>query len=180
MIKMYVKGNLVTMLARSVEENNPITIAHGCNCHDAMHSGIAWELSRNFPAIRNADRKYYMDMTEGNMDHQGNRVMLATHSAAIIGCSLVINLYTQFFPGSDYNAEVFKKAFEHLDRQRIKGNVYIPRIGAGVCGGSWDEIEQIINEATPNTNLIVVDWDGTIHDDTDNTNKPLYEFNIGE
>lgn len=165
MIKMYVKGNLVTMLTRSVEQNNPIVIAHGCNCHDAMYSGIAWELQREFSLVRNVDHNYYMDMTENGLEPYGNRVMLGTHTAAIVGCSTVINLYTQFFPGQDYNSDAFRKAFTHLERMGIKGNVYIPRIGSGLCGGNWEEIVDIINKCTPKTNIIVVDWDGTIHDD---------------
>ena len=167
MIKSYVKGNLVTILSRAIEdkEGDGIVIAHGCNCFDAMHSGIAWEIQRSFPSVRKADTSYYSDVTENGIKQALNVVMMGTSSAAIVGNSTVINLYTQYHPGRSYDSEIVRMAFEHLEKMNIKGNVYIPRIGAGIAGGDWDEIVKIINNETPNTNIIVIDWDGTIHDD---------------
>lgn len=167
MIKGYVKGNLVTILTRAVEDKDGggIVIAHGCNCHDAMHSGIAWELQRTFPTIREADTKFFNEITDNGLSEHLNVAMIGHSSAAIIGNSVVVNLYTQYYPGRSYDAEIVRLAFEHLENKKIKGNVYIPRIGAGIAGGDWNEIVEIINQSTPNTNIIVIDWDGTIHDD---------------
>lgn len=165
MIVRYVDGNLVTMVARANKIGKGITAAHGCNCHDAMHSGIAWEFARNFPAVRNADTKAYEKATQHGYNPEGNIYLLGNSSAAIVGNCTVINLYTQFYPGKDCRYDAIENAFKHLESMNIKGNVYIPQIGAGIAGGDWNKISEIINNVTPNTSIVVVKWDGTIHDE---------------
>lgn len=160
MIKSYVTGNLVTILKKSVAEGRQSTFAHGCNCHDAMHSGIAWELQRAFSKIREVDSTYHELMVKAN--NQPN--MLGGMSIAMIERCVVLNMYTQWYPGKDCRYDAIRQCFRNLNSTGFK-NVMIPRIGAGVAGGDWKMIEQIINEETPDVNITVIDWDGTISDD---------------
>lgn len=168
MIKQYVTGNLVTMVQRAVEratveEGARFVAGHGCNCHDAMHSGIAWEMQRAFPIVREMDSKYHQMSMEDNTDMLGSTVPVhISHEV------YVLNMYTQFYPGADCRYDAIKEAFESANFALPKSGfntLFIPRIGAGVAGGDWDKISAIINEVTPDLNVIVVDWDGTVFDD---------------
>lgn len=161
MIKNYVKGNIVTIMQRAVEQGSRIAIGHGCNCHDAMHSGVAWELQRAFPIVREMDHNWFMTH-ENNMDMLGQ--VFPVH---IAGEAYVMNMYTQYYPGADCRYDAIEKAFADANRV-LSANGFtlmIPRIGAGVAGGDWDKIVEIINRVTPDLMITVVDWDGTIFDD---------------
>lgn len=162
MIMRYVTGNLVRMALTAMEHNFPTAFAHGCNCHDAMHSGIAWEFQRAIPEVRAADREMYQHHIENDLSLMK---MLGSYSTAEVGTIKVFNLYTQFYPGKDCRYDAIRSAFEEIDKREDIISLLIPRLGAGVAGGDWNLIEQIINESTPNTHIIVVDWDGTVFDD---------------
>ncbi|WWS23940.1 hypothetical protein vBKpnAMK2_00291 [Klebsiella phage vB_Kpn_AM_K2] len=38
--------------------------------------------------------------------------------------------------------------------------LYIPKIGAGIAGGDWELIEKLINLATPDIDIMVVEYEG--------------------
>jgi len=118
-------------------------IVHGCNCHCRMKSGIAKSISKIFPEAVAAD----------NRTIPGDRTKLGTYSTAVIqtkkGELRIINGYTQFHYGTnsrkvDYQAlrEVFSKLKSDFPGQRIG----YPHIGAGLAGGHWPTIAEIIDE----------------------------------
>lgn len=167
MIKNYVKGNIVSILKRAVEEGNPLVIGHGCNCHDAMHSGVAWELQRAFPEVRRIDSVLHKSTME--IDGAPNNMLGTVSPVYIGGGTYVMNMYTQFYPGRDCRYDAIRAAFTSANKVLTSNGInsmLIPRIGAGIAGGDWDKITKIINETTPDLNITVVDWDGTVFDDT--------------
>lgn len=129
-------------------------IAHGCNCFNTMGAGIAKQIKKEFPSAYTEDCKTERgDETKlGIFSHSFNRDYEI----------YIFNLYTQYhFKGyNNINYQALENAFNCLNKfcieQQITDEILgIPKIGAGLAGGNWNEIEPIINETTPNLNIIV-------------------------
>lgn len=134
MIK-YIKGDIFL-------GEDPV-IVHGCNCLHTFGAGIALQVLRLYPGAFAADK------TTGYKD-EGK---LGTYSFWT-GKNYydwqkpitIVNAYTQFYPNAhlkpfDYNA--FERVLP-LIRDRW-GSVAMPKIGAGLAGGDWIKIEEMIN-----------------------------------
>ncbi|TXF90604.1 phosphatase [Neolewinella aurantiaca] len=120
-------------------------IIHGCNCQCVMGAGIAKSIRALFPAAYRADCN----------TKKGDRDKLGTYSSAEVMVVdnqplVVVNAYTQYgyrrqsTPNVDYDAirSVFQKVKTDFSGKRIG----FPAIGAGLAGGSWSIIEEIIEE----------------------------------
>ncbi len=118
-------------------------IIHGCNCFCTMAAGIAKAIRAEFPEAYEADCK-----TE-----KGSKDKLGSYSHAVVDKDghhiTVVNAYTQHdFKGpgmkADYSAirDVFKKIKSDFAGKRIG----YPKIGAGLAGGDWNIIAQIIDQ----------------------------------
>lgn len=161
MIVSTVKGNLVRMALNAREMGQPFIMAHGCNCHTLMRSGIAGEISRAFPEVPARDKLFHDTCIE---TFGTNQYMLGNIYAVSFGNVGIINAYTQYHPGKDVRYDAIEQAFERIEKLGLSC-VYIPLIGAGIAGGDWEVIKGIINDACVNTPIIVVEWDGTQFDD---------------
>jgi O-acetyl-ADP-ribose deacetylase (regulator of RNase III) len=128
-------------------------IVHGCNCFCTMGKGIAKAIKAAFPAAYEADRA-----TE-----KGDRGKLGTCSIAtceVNGATCtVVNAYTQFnWRGrgvkADYDAirSCMRWVAEHLSGNRIG----LPKIGAGLAGGDWALVEQIIDDELGDEDVTLV------------------------
>jgi O-acetyl-ADP-ribose deacetylase (regulator of RNase III) len=147
------RGDKITgdLLSMALEGRFDI-IAHGCNCQHTMEKGVALAVKRVFPEAWKADQA----------TAKGDRAKLGRFSRAWVDLKcgkklLVVNLYTQFFWGTE------EQTGETLEEKQgaiassavaladlIKKNAYrapwaprkpvlgIPRIGAGLAGGDWE------------------------------------------
>ena len=138
-------GNLITL----AQQGQFDVIVHGCNCMCGMGAGIAKSIKEAFPEAYEADLKTIA----------GDRTKLGTCSFAKVGNLSVINAYTQYdWQGdgvlADYNAirSCFRWVKTNFSGQRIG----IPMIGAGLAGGDWRVISQIIDEELAGEDLTLV------------------------
>jgi len=133
------KGDLL-VLAQQGEFD---LIVHGCNCFCTMGAGIARQIKSIFPEAYEADIQ----------TKKGDKEKLGTFSWAKIANGdkelIIINGYTQYHYSSkqkplDYDAlrQVFRKVKSNYSGLRIG----YPAIGAGLAGGNWERIAQIIDE----------------------------------
>lgn len=147
-----VKGDLIEMAS----EGEFDIIIHGCNCFHTMGSGIAAQIRSEYPEAYKADLK----------TNKGNYLKLGEYSAAQVRNKnnkifYIMNAYTQFRYGIDrgpyensvhvdYSAIrlVFKKIVENTNNFVREINIGFPMIGAGLAGGDWDVILNIIEEET--------------------------------
>jgi O-acetyl-ADP-ribose deacetylase (regulator of RNase III) len=124
-------------------------VLHGCNCYNTMGKGIAAQFKQHFPEVYAADCK-----TE-----RGDPRKLGSYSRAKLPNGvIVLNCYTQFRYGpnsADYAAirEVLQKVREEF----VGKKVGMPMIGAGLAGGDWKKISNLIDRYLPNAT--VVEWD---------------------
>ncbi|ADM79913.1 Tk.4 conserved hypothetical protein [Aeromonas phage phiAS5] len=152
------------MIARKTTDTNKIYIAHGCNCFAAMGAGFAAQVARHFPAAEKADRLYAKEF-KTEVDKETHQ--LGTLSAAEIGHGTVMfNLYSQLYPGADFRLDAFERAFDDMmlrleeahNTEDVKPLVLMPRIGAGIGGGKWEEILEVIKNYENVADIIVFDY----------------------
>ena len=155
MIKI-VQGDLL----RLAEEDEFHIIVHGCNCFNDMGAGIAGQIRKKWPKVYEADCKTVMGSTD----------KLGDYSSAILHVEdvdtptreydvWVVNAYIQLYPGAnvDYTAvrNVLLKIHKDMDPNFSIG---IPRIGAGIAGGDWQIIENMIVAIFKDRDVTIVAW----------------------
>lgn len=134
----YIKGDLL--------KSNANVIAHGCNCIGGYNAGIAKSIAHKWPL---AQHLYYKKFkSEGWKLGQVQYVKISD-------TLFIANCATQHSYGGgakygkvyvDYKAmeAVFTELYHLSKSKNLK--VAIPKIGAGLAGGDWKRIEEIINK----------------------------------
>jgi len=146
-----VKGDLVKLALDGKFD----IIIHGCNCFCTMGAGIAKAIKSEFPEAFSADQE-----TE-----KGDKSKLGSFTKATVtrngNTIVVVNAYTQFnYRGkgvkADYDAirNVFKKLKSDFSGKRFG----FPLIGAGLAGGNWTTISNIITEELQGEDFTLVEF----------------------
>lgn len=141
-----------------------IAIAHGCNCQGMMGAGIARTVRANYPDVYAA---YYGACIRGEFRLGSAQGVWADPSQgfAPIPDRLVYNLGTQQNPGADATVWAIFLSFANMAedaKSRHINTVAIPRIGCGIGGLTWHEVEPAIAQAIeysshPNLSIVVYD-----------------------
>jgi O-acetyl-ADP-ribose deacetylase (regulator of RNase III) len=152
-----VEGNLIT-LAR---EGHFDAIAHGCNCFCTQKKGLATQMVAAF-----ATDTYPMEAKEykGDVNKIGQieamRFVLDARSSPKTSFLDVVNAYTQFGygnPKGDIDYEALTLVMRKLASRYFQKRVGLPQIGAGLAGGDWNRIKEIIQkELAPYCDVTVV------------------------
>lgn len=153
MIIKTIKGDLIKLF----ETGEAKAIAHGCNCFHRMGSGIARQIADKYPQAPAVDRE--------NTKY-GDRSKLGSFTVCQIGPGWdgqrIYNLYTQYDFGTDSRKADYtaiSKVFAELDEWwNYDSPLYIPMIGAGLAGGDWNVIQNIINQNTKYMDIVVVEY----------------------
>lgn len=118
-------------------------IIHGCNCQCRMGKGIALSVKQQFPEAYKADCA----------TTAGSRKKLGTYSHAPIERGearfTIVNAYTQFhWKGSGVKADyqAIRRVMRSIAADFSGKRIGYPLIGAGLAGGDWKVIEEIILE----------------------------------
>jgi O-acetyl-ADP-ribose deacetylase (regulator of RNase III) len=112
-------------------------IAHGVNCQHRMASGIAKTIRRKFPIAYQT----YMNNPKGK-EMLGTAHIVCVDEEADLH---VANIYTQVFYGygggryADLDAIERGMIFVGSIAEGYQLNIYMPRIGCGLGGLSWDK-----------------------------------------
>jgi O-acetyl-ADP-ribose deacetylase (regulator of RNase III) len=135
-----IKGDLIHL----AQEGQFDLIIHGCNCFCTMGAGIAKQIRSQFPQAWEADLA----------TQSGDRSKLGSYSKACIntpsGRLHVINAYTQYHYSGDgvlVDYDAVTKVFTALKNQFHGQRMGYPQIGAGLAGGDWKIISEIIDSA---------------------------------
>jgi O-acetyl-ADP-ribose deacetylase (regulator of RNase III) len=146
-----VTGDLIE-LAKAGEFD---VIAHGCNCFCNMESGIAPQMARAFGCnlypLENVN-------TRGDINKLG-QIEYRTQLVTLDKRLTVVNVYSQYIPAVhlkplDYEALTLGlRKINHIFEGKHIG---LPQIGAGLAGGSWIRIKQIIQTELRDMDVTVV------------------------
>ena len=140
-----VKGDLIKLASSGKFD----VIVHGCNCFNVMGAGIARKIKMKFPEAYQADLE----------TKKGDEKKLGTYTTAKIDDLTIVNAYTQYNYGSgqrnvDYDA--IRKIFRLIKHNFRDKRIAYPKIGAGLGGGDWKTIKNIIEEELENTDHTLV------------------------
>lgn len=151
-----IDGNLIYLAKDGIFD----VITHGCNCLCQMGAGIAPQMAVAFGCnnYKMEDLKYKGDINKlGTIDYEWWEEDRLTSFA-------VVNAYTQFKYGSNHTDGVSKPLdYEALTLCLRKINhtfggkrIGLPQIGAGLAGGDWKRIKQIIQTELKDCDVTVV------------------------
>lgn len=141
----YKTGDLIAAFTAGEVE----AIAHQANCQNTMNSGVAKAIKKAYPEAYEAD----CQTIKGDTAKLGSLtfviVPVARHAPGFI-----FNLYGQFYygrePGVVYTdlaalANAFMQMRVCLDAVGVT-SVGLPKLGCGLGGAEWEDVEAIIEE----------------------------------
>ena len=153
-----VKGDLIK-LAKQGEFD---VIAHGCNCFNTQKSGIAAQMVKAF-----GTDKFLMERkSKGNINKLGLidkiRFDLGDNNYSLT----VVNMYTQHRYGRNHaDGDVNPLDYEALTlclrklNHSFKGkHIGLPKVGAGLAGGDWNRIREIIKSELRDCDVTIVEY----------------------
>lgn len=130
-------------------------IIHGCNCFCTMGAGIAKTVKQKFPEAYKADLE----------TKKGDKLKLGSISFAEIQVHgrklIIVNGYTQFNwrgTGKKTDYDAIKKVFRIVKQNFSGSRMGYPAIGAGLAGGDWNIISDIIEQELENENHTFVEY----------------------
>jgi len=128
-------------------------IVHGCNCFCTMGAGIAKGIKAAFPDAFEVDQK----------TASGDRSKLGTCTFANIRINgnvlMIVNAYTQFNyrgKGVKVDYEAIRRCFQWIKKHHSGLRIGFPKIGAGLAGGDWTTIAEIIDSELRNEDATLV------------------------
>ena len=121
-------------------------IVHGCNCFHTMGAGIAKQISLEFPQAYEVDQKTPC----------GDYAKLGSISIGKTDCGDVINVYTQFYPGTNFEYHAFISCLNVINIQYSGKCVAFPQIGCGIGGADWLYVLNIIEDHLPDVELTII------------------------
>lgn len=145
----YIKGDLVRDAERDFD-----VISHGCNCYCTMGAGIALGVKIKWPEA------YAVDRASSFADKD----KLGTYTKWSNDNITVVNMYTQWdYKGSSVNADydAIRNCMKAVKSEFSGKKIGMPLIGAGLAGGDWNIIEQIIEEELQGEDVTIVIWENS-------------------
>ena len=131
---------------------------HGANCQSTMGSGIAKQIRQKLAPL------YYLDQYDNRTATQ----KFGSYSAVVVGqvddkIKIGVNLYTQFNPGANFDSIALRnslKAFRYSIpvEKRVDMTLYLPKIGCGIGGGDWKDVEPIMKKELADFNVVLVEY----------------------
>lgn len=140
----YRKGNLLDVKSG--------IIIHGCNAQGVMGSGVALAIKQKYPQVYK--------------DYKQERLYLGQSIRTWVDDELlVISAITQHNYGRDGKRYVNYVAIANVFSEAIVTAyaydyvLHFPKIGAGLGGGDWSIIEQLINDCDPTDKVKKICWE---------------------
>ena len=130
-------GNIITEF-----ENGPYDVmVQGNNCFHTQKSGLAPQIVRRWPEVLEEDYKsVYADPKK-------------LGSYYVVGVAVgkqVMGIYTQFDYGRDkkdrFCYDEVREGLKRINNEFAGKRFIFPKIGAGLCGGDWGRIKEMILE----------------------------------
>ncbi len=131
-------------LIKLAQEGRFDVIAHGCNCHGIMEAGIARQIKLAFPRAFLADRKTSLGDRKKLGTYSSATIQLLTMTSAPPKNLTVVNCYTQFEPGPNFDNAAMDSVMWRMAKGFPGKKIGLPKIGAGIGGGDWGIISDYI------------------------------------
>jgi O-acetyl-ADP-ribose deacetylase (regulator of RNase III) len=121
-------------------------IAHGCNCQGVMGSGVAKVIKEKWPE---AFERYVDDLSNFSTK-LGDATIVFTEEGKCVFNLLTQNNYGTVDRMVNYAALITSLQFAivlyHIETGKNVTSIAIPKIGAGLGGGNWEIIHQLLED----------------------------------
>lgn len=155
-------------------------ITHGCNCFNTMGAGIAPQMAKAFGCDTfSLEKGSKGDLDKlGRIDFQALRLYDLTLPPFIKNAVTypefekseellyVVNSYTQYHYGKNHsdgiqtpiNYTALAMCMNKINSKFKGKHIGLPRIGAGLAGGDWDRIKNIIQSELKDCDITIVNY----------------------
>lgn len=152
-----IKGDLIQL----AKEGKFDVIIHGCNCFCKQEKGLAKDMNEAF-GTNNMNWYPLESRTEiGNINKLGQIEYYKNNFTKYNKPLIVVNAYTQYKYGTekgvvyaDYDA--IRLCMRKINHTFAGKTIGIPKIGAGLAGGNWKKIRQIILKELTSCEVVLV------------------------
>lgn len=122
------------------EQSDLKAIAHGVNCQGKMGAGIALRFKLLYPDMF----KQYAELCELGVLSLGMNFTWAGHDGRVI-----FNLASQYDPGPHASLDAIRTSLWDASWTAVCADIFkigLPKIGAGIGGLDWVDVEAVIKE----------------------------------
>jgi len=149
-----IEGDLISLAKKGKFD----VITHGCNCMSNMGAGIAVPMNYTFHVSQfPMELQGPSPLKLGNIDFKSILIETGLYDPTFI--LTVVNSYTQNRPGIRFKPldyEALTLCMRKINHQFKGKHIGLPKIGAGLAGGDWNRIKQIIQTELVDCNVTVV------------------------
>jgi O-acetyl-ADP-ribose deacetylase (regulator of RNase III) len=163
-----VQGNIITLALQKEFD----VIAHGCNCHSKMGAGLAPQMAKAFGCDTFVMEAWGSSIQKlGCIDYNwfeikdGKTEMIDDGIPNMVEKPLaVVNAYTQYNYGRNHSDgdlrpidyEALTLCMRKMNKEFAGKHIGLPQIGAGLAGGNWNRIKNIIQTELTDCKVTVV------------------------
>lgn len=150
-----VDGDVLDLFFKSTSD---AALLHGANCQKVMGAGIADQIRLKVSPL------FYLDQYDTRTASQ----RFGSYSAVVVGqvnekIKIGVNLYTQFLPGANFDMNAFINSLRSFKMsipkdKRIDLTLYLPKIGCGIGGAKWEDVEPVVKRELADFNVVVVNY----------------------
>jgi O-acetyl-ADP-ribose deacetylase (regulator of RNase III) len=124
-------------------------IVHGCNACGVMGSGVALAVKKTYPEAFNSYRAQYESVDGLEL---GQAYPYAVNQHLVLWNAITQQGFGQ--PTRNCSYDAIQTCFEYISSSmlllnEVPAELHIPLIGAGLGGGNWNIIANIIEETVP-------------------------------
>ena len=157
-----VNGDLISLAKKGKFD----VITHGCNCRSIMSAGIAVPMNLHFDVSQFPMELQGPSILKlGNIDYR--EIIIPTNvfdweNTSRSNKLIVVNSYTQNFPSvrlKPIDYEALTLCMRKINHQFKGMHIGLPKIGAGLAGGDWERIKEIIKTELTDCKVTVVIYD---------------------
>lgn len=147
---------MVTIKKGDLLKAKETVIAHQVNCC-GIAGGLAADIFKKWPYAK----KDYTDLIQ----RIPGKILfgMAYFTGQQKDGHIICNLFGQYNPGADYNPQRLEQALEQLGNYARARNVSVAlpyKLSCGICGGDWDEVQQIIERTMDGVDCVIYRREG--------------------
>lgn len=148
-----------------VGDSSQKLITHICNDQGAWGSGFVVALSRRDRTPENAYRLWHRNGVNGATPFALGEMQIVHYTDGVWVANMIAQEGIRHDPGAPpavrYTSleRALTKVANYIRLSFTTPDVHMPRIGCGLGGGSWDEIEPIINDTLVSRGIAVTVYD---------------------
>lgn len=121
-------------------------IAHIVNNKGGFGAGFALAVSKRYPIVKERYKKWYhIGEYKSSKFNLGDIQVIQIDDHLTFVSMLAQNGYTSKRNPVPLNYETLEKCLMKLNRVESTAEIWMPKIGSGLAGGDWKEIEEMLN-----------------------------------